>query len=184
MLHNHCVSNNMIAGALIPAGCLLAQSWSPTPAPSLVLCLYWRRDQETLDRDGAGRQISWQISWGGQELVVCPGPILAQHKGTLLRHFHNTGGLEVNTVVWHSDLNSEKGFVLESLVLAHVRSSLSASASFWCSPGRLNLPSDADWNETPITGLTRNKMNFLKGSFPSKQTDQQDMLWNNSTHKT
>lgn len=133
---------------------------------------------------GGGRQIPWQISWGGQGLVVCPGPTLAQHKGTLLRHFHNTGGLEVNTVVWHPDLNSEKGFVLESLVLAHVRSSLSASASFWCNPGRLNLPSDADWNETPITGLTRNKMNFLKGSFSSRQADQQDTLWNNSTHKT
>lgn len=33
-------------------------------------------------------------------------------------------------MVWHPDLNFEKGFVLESLVLARVRSNLSAQLHF------------------------------------------------------
>lgn len=129
VLHNHCVSNNMIAGALIPAASLHGAEVQHQPHP--LGCVptgegikkHWMGTAQA----GGGRQISWQKAWDGQGLVVCPGPILALHEGTPLR---GVCGLEMNTVVWHPDLDFEKGFVLDSLVFARVRSSLSAQLRF------------------------------------------------------
>lgn len=79
---------------------------------------------------GGGRQESWQGAQDGQGLVVWPCPILALHVGSLLRCFYSICGLEINTVVWHPDPGFEKGLILGSLVLACVRSSLTAQLHF------------------------------------------------------